>query len=606
MKGNDIIIFGGIDWNMQWQWQQELALRLSQNNRVVFVENTGVRSIKLTDTKRVLNRLKNFFSSVLGFKSINKNLVVYSPLFFPFPYNNFFINANAIFISGSLNSWKESLNFNPKYIFSFISTPLTIKIINKIPHDFKVFIYTDKMSKSSEGANKLSYYIKSFAKKSDLCFFSANDLKKELAPYNKKLFHFPGGVDFVKFNKKINLRLKKKKIIGYIGQVKNIIDFNLIKKISEKFKDAEIQLVGPLAVPIDSDLFPNNVKFVGSVPHEKIPDYVSKFDVGIIPYVKNDYTNNISPAKLNEYLSVGLPCISTDLNEIKNFNKINKNIVDVCKNNDDFLKSIKKHLNMNLKIKKKLISKRVGISRKYDWKLLFERFVNICQTNLLNKNFENEKNWIQGIDLARNQFKKILYRISLIFILIFGLTFFTPLASYLGSNLTYYDKLEKSDVVLIVSGSGSIKYLNTDFQSRYNDAMKIYELNLSKKFIIMRREHNSIEEGELIKRLLVFKGIPMKNIEVVDKEFKNTYTNYQYIEKKYLKEFEKIILITSPYHSLRSKMIFNKLSEKNILIAKVSDSSNYKKIRLGLSFDEIKLILREYVAIIYAYTRGWI
>ena len=71
MKGNDIIIFGGIDWNMQWQWQQELALRLSQNNRVVFVENTGVRSIKLTDTKRVLNRLKNFFSSVLGFKSIS-------------------------------------------------------------------------------------------------------------------------------------------------------------------------------------------------------------------------------------------------------------------------------------------------------------------------------------------------------------------------------------------------------------------------------------------------------------------------------------------------------------------------------------------------------
>ena len=30
MNGNDIIIFGGIDWNMQWQWQQELALRLSK------------------------------------------------------------------------------------------------------------------------------------------------------------------------------------------------------------------------------------------------------------------------------------------------------------------------------------------------------------------------------------------------------------------------------------------------------------------------------------------------------------------------------------------------------------------------------------------------
>ena len=46
---------------MQWQWQQELALRLSQNNRVVFVENTGVRTIKFTDGKRVINRIKSFF-----------------------------------------------------------------------------------------------------------------------------------------------------------------------------------------------------------------------------------------------------------------------------------------------------------------------------------------------------------------------------------------------------------------------------------------------------------------------------------------------------------------------------------------------------------------
>ena len=531
MKGNDIIIFGGIDWNMQWQWQQELALRLSQNNRVVFVENTGVRTIKFTDGKRVINRIKSFFSNVLGFRSINKNLVVYSPLFFPFPYNNFFTNINSIFISSSLNSWKESLNFNPKYVLSFISTPLTIKIINKIPHDFKVFIYTDKMSKSSEGANKLSHYIKSFAKQSDLCFFSANDLRKELAPYNKKLFHFPGGVDIQKFNKKINFAKKKKKIIGYIGQVKNIIDFDLIKRISKEFKDTEIHFVGPLAVSTESYLFSNNVKFIGSVPHEKIPAYIRNFDVGIIPYVKNDYTNNISPAKLTEYLSVGLPCISTDLKEVKNFNKINNNVVDICMNNDDFLKSIKKHLNMNSKTKKKLINMRVDISRKYDWRLLFERFEKICESNLLNKNFKNKKNWIQGIDLARSQIKKLMYRISLILILIFGLTFFTPLASSLGSNLTYYDKLEESDVVLIVSGSGSIEYLNTDFQSRFNDAIKIYESNLSKKFIIMKREHNGIEEGELIKRLLVFNGVPIDDIEVVDKEFKNTFTNYQYVHK---------------------------------------------------------------------------
>ena len=72
MNGNDIIIFGGIDWNMQWQWQQELALRLSKKNRVVFVENTGVRSIKISDSKRVFNRIRNFFLVFWGLDQLIK------------------------------------------------------------------------------------------------------------------------------------------------------------------------------------------------------------------------------------------------------------------------------------------------------------------------------------------------------------------------------------------------------------------------------------------------------------------------------------------------------------------------------------------------------
>ena len=61
LKNSDIVIFSGIDWDMQWQWQQELAIRLSKNNRVLFIENTGVRSMRLKDTGRVINRVKNFF-----------------------------------------------------------------------------------------------------------------------------------------------------------------------------------------------------------------------------------------------------------------------------------------------------------------------------------------------------------------------------------------------------------------------------------------------------------------------------------------------------------------------------------------------------------------
>ena len=69
LKNSDIIIFSGIDWDMRWQWQQELAIRLSKNNRVLFIENTGVRSMRLKDTGRVINRVKNlskFTSNIIN------------------------------------------------------------------------------------------------------------------------------------------------------------------------------------------------------------------------------------------------------------------------------------------------------------------------------------------------------------------------------------------------------------------------------------------------------------------------------------------------------------------------------------------------------------
>ena len=61
MKNKDIIIFSAIDWDTQWQWQQELAIHFAKKNRVLFIENTGVRSLKITDSQRIINRLKKFF-----------------------------------------------------------------------------------------------------------------------------------------------------------------------------------------------------------------------------------------------------------------------------------------------------------------------------------------------------------------------------------------------------------------------------------------------------------------------------------------------------------------------------------------------------------------
>ena len=88
MNKFDIIIFGARDWSNNWITQHRLAKTLSEkNHRVLFIENTGIRTAQIRDLPRILQRLKNWKKSIGGFRKISENLTVFSPLVLPFPYN---------------------------------------------------------------------------------------------------------------------------------------------------------------------------------------------------------------------------------------------------------------------------------------------------------------------------------------------------------------------------------------------------------------------------------------------------------------------------------------------------------------------------------------
>ena len=88
IKNKDIIIIGSIDWKTNWQTQHRLINSLvKQNNRVLFIENTGIRSAKISDISRIKDRISNWLKSAKGFKEVKKNLFVFSPILFPFPFN---------------------------------------------------------------------------------------------------------------------------------------------------------------------------------------------------------------------------------------------------------------------------------------------------------------------------------------------------------------------------------------------------------------------------------------------------------------------------------------------------------------------------------------
>ena len=65
ITGRDVLYLSSIDWAFQWQGPQELAVRLgAAGNRVVYVENTGVRTPRLSDAGRVISRLARWGRSI--------------------------------------------------------------------------------------------------------------------------------------------------------------------------------------------------------------------------------------------------------------------------------------------------------------------------------------------------------------------------------------------------------------------------------------------------------------------------------------------------------------------------------------------------------------
>ena len=97
MKRNYIII-SSIDWSTHWQIHHQLVNSITESGgRVLFVENTGVRSPQRKDFGRVIERVKARLNSTHGFKDVKGNVIVFTPVFIPYPYNNLSISDILLF-----------------------------------------------------------------------------------------------------------------------------------------------------------------------------------------------------------------------------------------------------------------------------------------------------------------------------------------------------------------------------------------------------------------------------------------------------------------------------------------------------------------------------
>ncbi len=105
--------------------------------------------------------------------------------------------------------------------------------------------------------------------------------------------------------------------IGYAGVIDERIDLALIDGLARIRPDWQLVLLGPI-VKIDPDRIPAhpNVHRLGMKAYGELPAYLGGWDVGWMPFARNDATRYISPTKTPEYLAAGLPVVSTSITDV--------------------------------------------------------------------------------------------------------------------------------------------------------------------------------------------------------------------------------------------------------------------------------------------------
>ena len=245
---------------------------------------------------------------------------------------------------------------------AWIMHPDLIDYLKYVPHDYIVYDSYDEfiVPKAVKGVEIRE---KELMKKADITIAVSKYLKenKEKLYPGKKIIHSSNAVDINLFFKQeyfVPEDLKKipKPIIGFVGDITDKIDLNLVIYIAEKRPDLSFAFVGEISSGLKKEL-PDKIKnlyFLGRKAYHNLPDYTRYFDIGLIPYnleINTAYIRSISPLKLYEYLCSGTYVVSTAIPEVVDFagTKIGKTMVAVGHSKEEFLEKIEDFLKLEKK-----------------------------------------------------------------------------------------------------------------------------------------------------------------------------------------------------------------------------------------------------------------
>ncbi len=134
--------------------------------------------------------------------------------------------------------------------------------------------------------------------------------------------------------------------LGYIGSLEDRVDWELLDRLSQEFRDASIVVVGKVREPVAEPwwepcarfLSRPNVHALGWRPQDSLPVYYQAFDAVLIPYrLDHPFNRACNPTKIMDAMGSGRPIVATAIPECR----LHAQRFDVVEDCDEFIQAVR-------------------------------------------------------------------------------------------------------------------------------------------------------------------------------------------------------------------------------------------------------------------------
>ncbi len=313
-----------------------LAKELAKQHRVFYFDNPFTLKDFIADYRdpKIQTRQGRFFSGQqrcqplpqmgAGFHAVTPSLTLPINFLPPGAVYRFFLRINRWIVGRNLRQLLSRYHVE-QYVFFNSFNPFYHGIAQGSPL-LTVYQSRDDISQVTYGLKHGVALEEEAIRASDISFATSQQLARQLRARAQRPVHYlPNAVDLAAFPhpppsvaKPHDIVHLEHPLIGYVGNLDQRVDYALLHRLATEHPDKVVVCIGPRNDrghhAYDFEALPN-VLFLGPKPHDQLYRYLHFVACAIIPFVKNTLTASIYPLKINEYLAMGKPVVTTDFSD---------------------------------------------------------------------------------------------------------------------------------------------------------------------------------------------------------------------------------------------------------------------------------------------------